>query len=38
LISKSTDPVRGIDYKRREVCLCPHPWIDIELFLGSMHQ
>ena len=20
LISKSTDPVRGIDYKRREVC------------------
>jgi hypothetical protein len=24
LISKSTDPVRGIDYKRREVCP-PHP-------------
>lgn len=24
LISKSTDPVRGIDYKRREVC-SPHP-------------
>lgn len=27
LISKSTDPVRGIDYKRREVCLLPHPYI-----------
>lgn len=25
LISKSTDPVRGIDYKRREVCLRPQP-------------
>ena len=25
LMSKSTDPVRGIDYKRREVCLHPHP-------------
>jgi len=24
LMSKSTDPVRGIDYKRREVCLRPH--------------
>ena len=24
LISKSTDPVRGIDYKRREVCLHLH--------------
>jgi hypothetical protein len=25
LISKSTDPVRGIDYKRREVCACTRP-------------
>jgi hypothetical protein len=31
LISKSTDPVRGIDYKRREVCSGTH------FFLFSMN-
>jgi hypothetical protein len=29
LISKSTDPVRGIDYKRREVCSGTHFFLSL---------
>lgn len=39
LISKSTDPVRGIDYKRREVCFPRPSFILLKaLFISSLNH